>query len=72
MSNVPSRTARKGACAAAWSGARLETDIALTVVTTDTNSARQPKSDVSDFGHSNTWPNSGKPEFDCESEDPVS
>src|SRR5262249_25018455 len=40
MSNVPSRTARKGACAAAWSGARLDTDIALTVVTTDTNSAR--------------------------------
>jgi hypothetical protein len=25
----------------------------------------QPKSDVSDFGQSIEWPNSGKPEFGC-------
>ena len=28
--------------------------------------SRPPKSDVSDFGHSIKWPNSGKPEFGCD------
>ena len=33
-------------------------------------SVRQPKSDASDFGQLNRWPNSGRPEFGCGSGGP--